>query len=167
MKNQAKLIMMVAPSGSGKTTYLKSKYNMKHVVSADDIRREITGNVSDMSKDMIVWPMLFKRAAMLLHTEGICIIDATNVTKRTRKNTIFLIRTELNKIKSDTELIKVAIVLRVPIEIAKERVQKDLREGKDRSNVPMDVIDSMYAKFNKDFDSLATEFHEIIEVDNY
>ena len=150
------IIMMVGISGSGKGYYIKNKilkdfpkikeileknelniYDL--VVCPDDIRREITGDVSDITKDPYVWTLAKERVNIVLKTYGYCVFDATNVANKTRNN--FLKGVKYSK--------KIAVIFKPDVELSKSRILKDIEEGVDRSKVPMYVIDRQFLNFKK------------------
>ena len=54
------LIELIGVSGSGKSTWIKnnkSKWNKTVVISPDEIRKELTGNISDQSKNKEVFEL--------------------------------------------------------------------------------------------------------------
>jgi predicted kinase len=153
-KREGSLLMMISISGSGKSYYIKNKilndfpkiqeildtYNIgvyDLVVCPDDIRREVTGDVSNITKDAYVWRLAKDRTNEKIKTYGFCIFDATNVVNKSRRNFM--------KTISCTR--RYAVVLKPDLELSKERIKQDIVNGVDRSNVPMFVIDRQYNNF--------------------
>lgn len=156
---ETKLILPVGISGSGKTTWIKSQMNPNVVVvSADDIRRELTGNVSDQSNMAKVWAIVFNRITNALNASKSVILDATNVKSKDRKSLM-----NYMKIHVDVPFEGVAKVFDVDPEIAKARVRKDIEEGVDRSDVPNWAIDKQYQSFIADLNSIETDGFKIID----
>ena len=90
----SKLIVMVGLPASGKSTKaneLAEQYNAT-VLSSDDIREELLGNVNEQSQNTKVFEVMYKRAKDLLCKDKNVIIDATNIN---RKRRIHLIKNEL------------------------------------------------------------------------
>ena len=96
-----KLVILSGVPGSGKSTfadrlvrfYLMEKNcpNPKaiNVVSSDDIRVELTGTRSDLSKDVEVWDIFYQRPNEFLdryHDETITILDATHISAAKRND---------------------------------------------------------------------------------
>lgn len=134
--------MLVGIPGCGKSTYLK-KVDSPNVliVCPDDIRRELTGNISDQSRNGDVWSLTDKRIGEGLKSGRYVILDATNVGTRNRVNM-------LNKIKTSNPGISCyATVFDCNPEVSKQRIASDIENGVDRSNVPADVIDRMYSQY--------------------
>lgn len=150
------LFMSIGISGSGKGFYFKTKFLTDFpdvakflaekqlslsdiIVEPDGIRREVTGNVSDVSRDAEVWRLVKSRLKDTLKTYGYAILDATNVTAKTRKNS-----------HKDLKVKKIAIVLPANVALSKERIKKDIENNVDRSKVPSFVIDRQYASYKRD-----------------
>lgn len=153
-KNIPILIMPVGVPGAGKSTWIKAQKGFE-VVCPDEIRKELTGNISDQSQNARVWQIASERIIEALRNGKNAILDATNTT--TKGRTQFL-----EKIPKDIIYQKQAIVFNVSPEDAKKRIKKDIEDGKDRSNVPDDVIDRMYKQFKQDIGNLEKEGFEIL-----
>ena len=145
------LILTVGLSGSGKSTYLKSKYHPDIIVSPDNIRREFTGNISDHSQEVRVWNEVRKRVNSALESVGEAVLDATNVDSGLRGK--FL--------KNYPSANKIALVFKTDPEVAKQRVAKDLSGNVDRSKVPPEVIDRQYKKLMSGYANLPNQFDKI------
>lgn len=82
-----KLFIMVGLSGSGKSTVAK-ELAVKHnaiIVSSDNIREEICGQVFDQSKNKEVFKIFHKRIRKYLFEGKNVIADATNITMKSRR----------------------------------------------------------------------------------
>lgn len=148
-----KLFVSVGISGSGKSFYYKNKFlsDFSEVanfltekgltldmikVCPDDIRREVCGDVSDISKDSYVWRLAESRLKNIIDKYSYGVFDATGVSASGRK--IF---------KKFSDTYKTAIVFEPNVSLSKERITKDISEGVDRSKVPMFVIDRQFESF--------------------
>ena len=149
-----KVYVTVGISGSGKSTYLKTHFKPEVIVCPDQIRKELTHNISDQSKNGEVWPITKQRMLDVLKKHGEVVLDATNVNKSLRIR--FMSAFNYNK--------KIALVFNTPIDICKARVSDDIANKVDRSNVPMNIIDKQYTQFNNGKESLQHEFNEIQEI---
>ena len=135
------LFYTVGISGSGKSWYYKNVFlkDFKDVsdflvekglsledikVCPDDIRREVTGDVSDMSKDGYVWKLAETRVKEKLDEYGYALFDATGTSRKARKF--------LKKFKAE----KIALVFKPDAKLSISRIKNDINEGVDRSNVP-------------------------------
>jgi predicted kinase len=159
-------IMLVGIPGSGKSSWLNQLVplptfnNTRYVafkdmpfavVCPDEVRRQF-GNVSDQSNNRKVWVYVYADVKKFLEDGINVILDATNVTTRTRKE--FMLG--LPKCK------KMARVFTIDPEEAYKRVRLDINSGKDRSDVPKEVIDRMYRKFQHTITVLESEGFELI-----
>lgn len=138
-REQPSLIMTVGITGAGKSRWIQSLPKDEYViVSPDDIRQELTGNMSDQTQNGKVWFLTKQRTIDALKASKSVILDATNVDRKNRKNFIQGLPADI-KLK--------AKIFEVDPEIAKERIRKQIERGENRSNVPPHVTDNMYQKF--------------------
>ena len=117
-----KVIIMVGISGSGKsykTDYLKNKYNAI-VLSSDELRKTLYGDETDQTHNEEVFGTLYKNLRDLLTQGKNVIVDATNITIKSRRKII----EEIKRTKINTEII--AYVMTKPIEICikNDRIRK-------------------------------------------
>jgi len=153
-----KFIIPVGISGSGKSRWIKSLEGQGYVViSPDDIRRELTGNISDQTRNKEVFPLAFQRTVDALNAGKNVIFDATNVTSFHRKQML-----DYMKQNVDTDFDAYAKIFDVDPEISKERIRKDIEAGVDRSNVPDFAIDRQYGNFKADVDKLEADGYKIM-----
>ena len=159
-KSKKEFYAMIGIPGSGKSRFLKD-VDQKLIVSPDDIRRELFGDVSIQKTDQIpaseVWKIAAVRSRILLNLYSKVYFDATNVMK--------FRRVELMSAYNDCR--KIAVVFDVDPSIAKQRIADDIKNKVDRSNVPNKVIDKMYKLFKQGEKSLVSEFNEIIKIGEY
>ena len=154
-----KFIIPVGISGSGKSTWIKTLVGMGYeVISPDDIRRELTGNISDQSKNNEVFSLAFQRAANALENNKNVIFDATNVSSDLRQKMLNYLK---NSVKKDFDAF--AKIFDANPEISKERIHKDIEAGVDRSNVPPEAIDRQYKNFLADIDKLESDGYKLID----
>jgi len=159
IENKPKLILPVGISGSGKSTWIQANTDTNTiVVSPDNIRRELTGNISDQTKNGEVWGLAFQRVADGLNAGKNVILDATNIKSSDRKRLM-----DYMKVHVDKPFEGFAKVFSVDPEIAKQRVRKDIEAGVDRSNVPDWAIDKQYRIFIDDVNLLEPEGFKIID----
>lgn len=156
MESNKTIYVTVGISGSGKSTYLRNNFDSNIIVSTDYIRKELTKDISNQSKNSEVWEEAKRRLLNILSKNNEAVLDATNVDKFNRINFM----SSFNGIK------KVAIVFPVNLEVAIERVRSDIENKVDRSNVPEKVIKKQESRFNKGLISLVHEFNEVKVVCN-
>ena len=82
----AKLILPIGISGSGKSYIYNKDYKDCVQVSPDLIREELTGDISNQSKNKEVFKLAFERVDEYLNKGQNVFFDATNVNKGQRKN---------------------------------------------------------------------------------
>jgi len=132
------LILTIGVPGSGKSTWSKEfvKENPDYIrICPDEIREELTGNINDQSKNYLVWEIARKRVIENLKKYNV-ILDATNVNTKSRNKFIKGIEAtiEYKIFNADkTECVK--------------RIQKDIKNNVNRSNVPIEVINRMYEEY--------------------
>lgn len=159
IESKPKLILPVGISGSGKSTWIKSQTDPNTViVSPDDIRRELTGCISDQTKNGQVWSTAFDRIVQALSADKNVILDATNIKSGDRKRLMNHL-----KVNVDKPFDAFAKIFNIDPEIAKQRVRKDIANGVDRSNVPDFAIDRQYRDFVDGINSLEIEGFKIID----
>jgi protein phosphatase len=147
-----KLYVTIGTSGSGKSTYLNKHFDKKYIVNVDDIRKELTGDVSNQSINVKAWQVAVERTKNNLKKYGKSVLDATNTHSGYRSD--FL--------KNFDDVEKIAIVFETEPEIAKSRVNKDIISGKDRANVPPEVIYRQYAEFISGRENIKKQFDRVI-----
>lgn len=148
---QGDLILPIGISGSGKSTWIKTLPKDINIVSPDDIRRELTGDVSDQSRNREVFQEVDRRLNQLLSEGKKVVLDATNLNTKLRKQLMNRINKEF---PGKTITYK---VLSVDADVAKQRVKKDISAGVDRSAVPEAIIDRQKEMFDETMKSLDSE----------
>lgn len=154
-KEIPELVLPIGIPGSGKSTWIKNfNANNKYVVvSPDSIRRELTGDVSDQSRNADVFHMAEVATKKALEAGESVIYDATNVDTAQRRN---LIQQMPKGIKLKAKIFE------VDPEEAKRRIRKDIESKTDRANVPDDIVDKMYDKFKHTLTVIKDEGFELI-----
>ena len=135
------LVLPIGISGSGKSYIYNRDYKDYVQVSPDLIREELTGSISDQSKNKEVFKLAFERVDEYLNKGQDVFFDATNVNKTQRKN--FTDR----YIGSDVNVIYV--VLPADVDLSWERIRKDIREKKNRSDVPYFALVRQKEQYDK------------------
>lgn len=129
--------MTVGISGSGKSKFIQDKLLHNDLkICPDDIRREITGEVTNNSEDRLVWSLAIDRTLENLIRYGYSIFDATFVNSKT------FLRTT-NKLLSYVDGLVVQIILYVftpDVELSTQRIHKDIENNVDRYKVLDHVI---------------------------
>jgi len=158
-------IIPVGISGSGKSRWIKlmrdttKNLNIDEfvVISSDEIRRELTGSISDQSRNRDVFPLAFERSVEALNAGKSVIFDATNVTSKTRKQMLDYLKEHVTR-----DFDAFAKVFDGDPEISKERIAKDIEAGVDRSNVPPEAIDRQHGNFLADLDKIEADGYTLM-----
>ena len=137
----SKLILPIGISGSGKSYIYNKDYKDCVQVSPDIIREELTGDISNQTKNKEVFKLAFERVDEYLNSGKDVFFDATNVNKSQRKNFTD------KYIGTDVEV--VYVVLPADIDLSWNRIRKDIREGKNRSNVPYFALVKQKEQYDK------------------
>lgn len=133
------VIVMCGLQGSGKSTkarYLKEEMGNCEIVSSDAIRKEFDNNITNDK----VFKIYYARARELLKAGTNVILDATNITIKSRKQ----IFEQLKGIDCTKE----CYVMNVPINICAERLLERNQDTKNQIEVPLDVL----YKYQKSFE---------------
>lgn len=137
------LYTMVGLPASGKSTFTNNHKECV-IVSTDEIRTELFGSAEEQKDSNKVFTIAFNRIRKAIDDNKDVIFDATNVTKKNRKNV-------LRRFKNVEH---VAVFLNINKEICKERNSK--RERK----VPEFVIDRMAEKL--EIPTIAEGFNKVL-----
>lgn len=153
MMNNRVLNIMVGIPGSGKSTYIKKNAKKEdYVICPDQIRKEITGDISDQSQNRKVWIIAYQ---LLKDCKADTVyFDATNLTIKTL-STIIENASDFDTINL---LLMSASFKRV---LCKNRVKADVENKVERAHVPDDIIDVMQEKFldfTKNIDNWITDY---------
>lgn len=137
----AKLILPIGISGSGKSYIYNKDYKDCVQVSPDLIREELTGDISNQSKNKEVFKLAFERVDEYLNKGQNVFFDATNVNKGQRKNFT-------DKYK-DTDVEVIYVILPANIDLSWKRIRKDIRDNKNRSDVPYFALVRQKEQYDK------------------
>ena len=144
------LTLMVGVSGSGKSTHAAKLAQSlpADIVEPDAIRKELTGNASDQSRNREVFQLAHSRAEAKLLAGINVVVDATNLDRKTRAEWLAIAR----RCGAEAR----AVVVDTPVDVAKKR-------NLSRSRVvPLDVIDKQSTRFVRP--TFAEGFAQIIVV---
>lgn len=153
------VILPIGISGSGKTTWVKPLESSGYtVVSPDDIRREITGNVSDQTQNKLVFKIAYARMFDILDNGGSVIFDATNVNTMNRVKMCQAIWNHKHNAKIGYKLFD------GDVDLSYERIANDISNGVDRSNVPLHALQRQYADYQNTIEQINSE--NLINIDS-
>lgn len=90
MKLRPVVYVMVGISGSGKSTCAASfakglRIHPVDIISSDEIRKEVHGDANNQKNPELIFNIYYQRALLSLFKGHYVILDATNLTPKTRK----------------------------------------------------------------------------------
>lgn len=145
-------VVICGPSGSGKSTYaaqlaLDPRFK---IMSPDDLRYELTGDVSDQSRNAFIFNTLLPIRINGVHSSmRDIIIDATNVSRKSRRLIIGYLKTAGYK--------------RIECHVIKVGVDECKRRNAGRARkVPESVIERQHAQWQDP--EVSEGFDEVREI---
>jgi predicted kinase len=90
-----KLVLLVGPSGAGKTTYARRHYGADEIVSSDALREELYGALHVSGSQERVFAEVHKRVQDRLSRGDTVVVDATNLRQRDRLAIVDLAPTDI------------------------------------------------------------------------
>ena len=107
------LVVLIGPSGGGKSTFAAKHFLPTEIISSDVCRGLVSDDSNDQSATGDAFDVLGFVAAKRLARGRLTVIDATNVRREDRAPLVALAR--------EHDVLPVAVVLRVPEEVCRER----------------------------------------------
>jgi protein phosphatase len=107
------LVVLIGPSGSGKSSFARKHFKPTEVISSDFCRGLVADDENDQSATRTAFEVLHYIAAKRLERGRLTVIDATNVQAEARKPLVELARRY--------HCLPVAIVLNIPEKLCHER----------------------------------------------
>ncbi|MCM1223783.1 MAG: ATP-binding protein [Lachnospiraceae bacterium] len=138
-----KIIVPIGISGSGKSKLYLDEFKDKGyiLVCPDNIRKKLTGDISDQSKNKEVFEYANTLIDIYIRYNVNVYFDATNLNKKLRKKFV-------NKYKDNPNVEIHYYILPADIKLSNERIQKNLSNNIDRSKVPYDVLERQIKMYN-------------------
>lgn len=152
------LIVLSSVAGAGKSTwaeqYRKTHHHI-HIVSSDEIRKEITGRYSDLSHDKEMWDIYFSRIKELCekHHEITVIADSTNILNKYR-----LLYKDIDGFDK-----KVLVVIRKDLPV----ILRQNLERNEAKQIPESAVKWMYENFEEPSEEVLEVFDEYIQVQKW
>ena len=111
--------------GSGKSTYLSGK---EPIVSTDEIRKQLFGDVNFWSREQEVFGVAQNRIINYFSSYQTVYLDATMVESKHRDPFLAEIKEEVGDVKFT------AILFEADVELSRQRIKQDLSDGFDRAS---------------------------------
>lgn len=153
LKKIKNIYLTIGVSGSGKSRFVNRTFIPKSdyfIISPDNIRKELTGNVSDKSKDVEVYEDVNNRCLSYLKRDKDIVIDSTNLQKERRRDF-------LKFISENNDVLFTYILFEPDIELSKKRIKQDLEIGIDRANVSDETLERHYKLYNEMLEDIKEE----------
>jgi protein phosphatase len=138
------LVVLIGPSGSGKSSFARKHFKPTEVLSSDFCRGLVSDDENNQGATNEAFEVLHFIARKRLAAARLTVVDATNVQPEARKPLVALAR--------EYHALPVAIVLDMP-----ERVCKDRNEGRPDRTFGPHVIRQQRAQLHRSLRSLARE----------
>lgn len=115
------LVLLVGPTGAGKTTFAATHFRPTEVVSSDRCRALVTDDENDQSATAAAFGVLYLITELRLGRRRLTVVDATNLQAAWRRQPVALARAQ--------DVPCVAIVFDLPLEVylARARTRADRR----------------------------------------
>ncbi len=138
------LVVLMGPSGSGKSSFARKRFKPTEVLSSDECRGLVSDDENNQAASTDAFDVLYYIAKKRLAAGRLTVLDATNVQPEARKNAVALAR--------EFDVLPVAIVFDVPERICHERN----KARADRSFGPH-VIRQQMQQLHRSFSTLQRE----------
>ena len=137
VEDMVEFTVMIGISGSGKTTAAHELAKNKNavVISSDDIREKLLGDVNDQTQNARVFAKMYSESRLFLQNGYNVIYDATNLNAKKRKTLIKRIREDINDVYCEA-----VVVCTTPDECHRRNAERD-------RVVPREVIDRQLNSF--------------------
>ena len=124
----AKLHIPVGISGSGKSTLWETLDPPPLIICPDDIRLELTGDISNQSQNKRVFDLAFDRVFKAIGAGKDAFFDATNLQRKSIDTLLSIGK------RFDAEIFVYLLEDSKNVELCRARVGKDMKEGVIRSD---------------------------------
>ena len=135
-----KIYLTVGISGSGKSKFAKvlAKATNSIEINADNVRKSL-GDISSQENEYLVWKEIDRETIAHLAGGDSIILSNTNLHLRGIN--------DLCKKFPYNEIHLFIMDDSTNVDLCKERIKEDLKNGVERSNVPMEVVDKQFTNF--------------------
>lgn len=138
------LVMLIGPSGAGKTTFARTRFGPTEVVSSDECRALVSDDDGDMAATPAAFRVLHAIVRERLRAGRLVVVDATNVKQASRRPLLAMARKYGRP--------PVALVFAVPVEVCLSRM--DLR--RDRI-VPAGAVRRQHSQLGTTLERIGAE----------
>ncbi len=138
------LVVLIGPSGAGKTTFARKHFRATEVLSSDACRAMLSDDEGNQAVTGEAFALLHHIAAQRLALGRLTVIDATNVQPEARKPLVELAR--------KYHCLPVAVVLNLP-----ERLCQDRNRGRDERDFGPHVVRQQHAQLRRSLRGLGRE----------
>src|SRR5260370_12720293 len=121
------LVVLIGPSGSGRSTFAAGHFLPTEVISSDFCRAMVSDDENDLAATAAAFRVLHSIAGERLRSGRIVVVDATSVQPESRKSLVALAR--------EHDCLVVAVVFDLPEKLCVER-----NRGRANRNLPSGVI---------------------------
>jgi protein phosphatase len=115
------LVVLMGPSGSGKSSFARKHFKPTEVLSSDECRGLVSDDENNQSATNDAFDVLYYIAKKRLAAGRLTVLDATNVQPEARKNAVTLAR--------EFHVLPVAVVFDIPERVCHDRNR--VREDRD------------------------------------
>lgn len=141
-------------SGSGKSRYVKKNLGNQHfnVVCPDEIRKRYFGDVNDQRAGRYVFGLAHAELRLYLTAfPNVPVIwDATTTSMWAYKSIVKTAMSVIPEEYVEGKDYKINLaVFKADVELSHSRIVKDIEEGKDRANVPLEVLKKQAKQLSK------------------
>ncbi len=154
------LFVTMGISGCGKSTAIKAyekaraENNLKPavVVSPDQIRKELTGSISNQSRNADVFALAYTRVKKALDSGNAVLFDSTALNGKTRKELLSIAH------NGGHEAVLWVFKDSADPDLCRNRVIQDIHNGVDRADTQRaDIIDRMFQQYSSALENIKTE----------
>lgn len=145
------LVLLVGPSGAGKTTWAAARFPSEAVLSSDAFRAQVAGDAADQSATADAFQVLHTVARARLRRGLLTVVDATNLTEGARQALLRLAS------RADRPVAAVAF------DVSLERCLAQ-NAGRPDRRVPPEVVRRHHREMQQALSKLPSEGYVVIEV---
>jgi protein phosphatase len=148
------LVVLMGPSGSGKSSFARKHFKPTEVLSSDECRGLVSDDENNQAATTDAFDVLYYIAKKRLAAGRLTVIDATNVQPEARKNAVALAR--------EFHVLPVAVVFDIP-----ERVCHDRNKTRDDRIFGPHVIRQQMQQLHRSLGSLQREgFRHVFKLES-